>query len=208
VTIRRFGVWLAALALVVWLGRAIAYGLSDAPLAQRLAGDGGGTTPATVAAVSLVLSAGLSAVGLWLVATGVRERARLDLERWDTSRSPLRLAVLGRRMAMLSVASAVCFTSFESWLHWREGLGFHAYHCLFGPVHQDALPILVGLSVLVAALITAADAVLAFARRTVARKLLARRRHGRRPWTAMPHITPRPIRMAGGRHVRGPPLPA
>ena len=30
----------------------------------------------------------------------------------------------------------------ESTIHWREGLGWHGLHCLLGPVHRDAIPIL------------------------------------------------------------------
>jgi hypothetical protein len=208
VTARRVAVWFAGLVFVVWLGRAIAYGLSDAPLAARLANDGGGTSPVAVAAVSLTAAAVVAAAALWLVATGVRERSRLELESWEQDRPAIRPAQLVARIACLSAASAVSFTSFESWLHWREGLGFHAYHCLFGPVHQDALPILAALSIVVAAAITAADALLAAARRAVARRLLRRPGPVRRPVAARPPLgTPHGIRERR-RRSRGPPLTA
>jgi hypothetical protein len=210
VSARRAWLWASALLLVVGLGRQIAYGLSDAPLAQRLASQGGGTSPALVAAISLGLAAAAAAVGLWLVATGLRERSRLQMDGWAAGSNPIRPGRLLRRWLQLSAVSALVFTSFESILHYRAGLGFHAYHCLFGPVHQDALPILVALSLLVVAAVTAAEAVLAAARRMVARILRARvavpvpsARHAR-----LPDSAPGGRPAAGGRRTRGPPLPA
>jgi hypothetical protein len=208
VRLRRPAVWLACLVLVVWLGRTIAYALSDAPLATRLANDGGGASPAAVAAVSLGLAVGAAAVGLWLVATGLRERSRLELEAWSSTGAGIRPVRLLVRMAALTASSAVTFTGFESWLHWRQGLGFHAYHCLLGPVHQDALPILAALSIVVAAAVTAVEALLASGRRAVARRLLQRPPRAGRPVPApRPDAAPRGIRLAGHR-TRGPPLAA
>ena len=34
------------------------------------------------------------------------------------------------------------FAYLESTIHWREGLGWHGLHCLTGPVHRNAIPIL------------------------------------------------------------------
>ncbi len=202
--------WAACLLLVVGISRQIAYGLSDAPLAERLSAQGGGSNVAAVAATSLGLAALASMVGLWLVATGLRERSRLELDGWAGEGRSISLPGLALRTLLLSVASATVFTSLESWLHYRAGLGFHAYHCLFGPVHENALPILIALSLVVAAAIAAVDAVLSATRRLVARLVGGR--------LAVPsrscRLTPSPCReprtrvRAGGRRTRGPPLPA
>ena len=61
----------------------------------------------------------------------------------------------------------------ESYLHWRAGLGWHGLHCLLGPVHRDAIPVLGALSLLAVAAHGAIEHLLAWARRLVA--LLAAR---------------------------------
>lgn len=207
-TVRRFALWSAALVVIVGLSRQIAYALTDTPLAERLSSQGGGTSPVVVAVVGLGIAFVASAIGLWLVATGLRERSALELERWESPPRPIRLGPLVRRTLLLSVASSTLFTSVESWVHYQAGLGFHAYHCLFGPVHQDALPILVALSVVVSALVAAVEAVAAAARRLVARLVRtnppgrARRVHHRLPSSHAPHSRAG----AGGKLSRGPPL--
>src|SRR5205807_4794179 len=70
--------------------------------------------------------------------------------------------------ALLSVATAAAFGLFESCVHWRAGLGWHGLHCLVGPVHSSALPILVSLSLIATAVFRAVEHVLAWMRRTVA----------------------------------------
>jgi hypothetical protein len=210
VTLRRCWLWAACLLLVVGLSRQIAYGLSDAPLAERLSTQGGGASLTAVAAISLGIAALASTVGLWLVATGLRERSRLELDGWVDGGRSISLRGVAQSAALLSVASAAAFTSLESWLHYQAGLGFHAYHCLFGPVHENALPILIALSLVVSAAIAAVDAVLAAARRLVAQ--LVRSRHAVPARSARSQPSPcREPRMrvrAGGSRTRGPPLPA
>jgi hypothetical protein len=56
----------------------------------------------------------------------------------------------------------------ESTIHWREGLGWHGLHCLTGPVHRNAIPILAALSLVTAALAAALEHVFAWMRRTLA----------------------------------------
>ena len=172
---RQTAIWLLTGLIVVSLGRTIAYALAGGTVAQRLSEQAGGARPAAVAAVSLSIAAAVSAVGLWLVAAGLRERSQLQLEGWTRTPPALRASTVLRRVAALSAATIVVFTAFESCLHYEEGLGFHGWHCIAGPVHQNAAPILIGLSLLAAALITAAEAVLAAARRMVALIVLARR---------------------------------
>ena len=38
------------------------------------------------------------------------------------------------------------FAMFESYLHWRAGIGFHGLSCLVGPVHRNAIPLLAALA--------------------------------------------------------------
>jgi hypothetical protein len=70
---------------------------------------------------------------------------------------------------VLAVVSSLSFALFESTLHWRAGLGWHGLSCLTGPVHRDALPILVALSLVAAAAFAAGEHVVAWLRRTLAR---------------------------------------
>jgi hypothetical protein len=210
VTPRRWWLWAACLLLVVGLSRQIAYALSDAPLAERLSAQGGGTNLTAVAAISLGLAALVSAIGLWLVATGLRERSRLELDDWAGGGRSISVPRLALRTLLLSVASVVAFTSLESWLHYRAGLGFHAYHCLFGPVHENALPILIALSLVVSAAIAATDAILSAARRLVAHLVRGRRPVLVRTFRSRPapFSQPRTRPRGGGRRTRGPPLHA
>ena len=53
----------------------------------------------------------------------------------------------------------------ESTIHWREGLGWHGLGCLVGPVHRDAIPILVALSLIAVAVHGAIEHLLEWARR-------------------------------------------
>ena len=109
---------------------------------------------------------------VWLAALGVRERALLA----DAPAPPLRLARLVVRAAVLFVTTCFAFALFESWEHWRAGLGWHGLHCLTGPAHRNAIPILAALSLVAAALAAALEHVLAWMRRTIAR-LRARAAH-------------------------------
>ncbi|HWH54694.1 MAG TPA: hypothetical protein VNT04_03875 [Gaiellaceae bacterium] len=159
--------WLGVLALVVLAGRAVAYALSPSPLAAELSGRAGGPALPVVAVVSLVLAVGVSAAVLWLAALGVRERRLLEphavvaLER-------VRLVRLVARSAALFAGALLVFGLLESYIHWRAGLGWHGLHCLTGPVHADAVPLLGGFSLVAAALVAAADHVVAWMRRTLA----------------------------------------
>jgi hypothetical protein len=208
--VRRTAMWLLVGVIIVSLGRTIAYALAGGTIASRLSEQAGGAHPAMVAAVSLSIAVGVSAVGLWLVATGLRERSRLQLEGWSQEPPALGIARVAQRATLLSAATIVVFTTFESCLHYEEGLGFHGWHCIAGPVHQNAAPILIGLSLVAAAIVTAVDAMLAAGRRLVARLMLARRaaprRTGRR---ALPSGAPLRARLVPRfTPARGPPFPA
>ncbi len=203
-------VWTAAALLVTGLGRQIAYALAGGGLAERLSASAGGPDLAIVAAVALAVAGAGSAIGLWLVAMGVRERCELELDGWARPLRPVRPRDVARRTAVLSIATTGAFTSLESWLHYRAGLGFHGLHCIAGPVHRNALPILVALSLVVSAAVSAAELLLSAARRVVARMVALRRpgrvRSGRvrRPTSSRPRCH----RRQSANLTRGPPLPA
>jgi hypothetical protein len=202
--------WALVGVFVVSLGRWIAYALAAGTLAQKLSSQGAGARPAVVAAISLGLALAATATGLWLVAAGLRERSHLELDGWAAPSRPFRARRLVARSAALSAVTIVVFTTVESLIHYENGLGFHGWHCIAGPVHQNAAPIMIALSLMAAAVVTAVDAVLAAARRVVAQLVLAARAL---PQPAAAWFDPRPAPLRGrSRHAiaptRGPPLPA
>ena len=173
-------VWSAVLASLVLGTRTIVYELARAtPLADRLSGRLGGPRPVVVAAIALLAGLALAAVVLWLAAMGVRERWALA-DPATRGRLP-RLALRGfaLRTAGLWIATALAFTAVESYVHWRAGLGFHGFDCLFGPVHVNALPVSGALALIAAAVVGAAEHLLAWARRVTARAFGARPRPAR-----------------------------
>ncbi len=170
----RIAVWALAAVLVIAVSRQIAYALAGAAVAQRLAGDGGGIAPVWIAAAALAACAAVACIGTWLVAIGVRERCRLELERWAAP-APLRPARIAARAAALALATNAGFALAESCIHYQEGLGWMGLRCIEGPIHADAAPILVGLSLVAAALVTAAEHVLGALRRAAALHVLHRR---------------------------------
>jgi hypothetical protein len=202
--------WLPIAALVVPAARALAYALAPHAtvvgneLEQQAGGPGLVVTAAAVLACATVVA---SAV-LWIAALAVRERHLLAGGEAPVLR-PLR--VLGAALGLFVVTS-LAFASLESYLHWRAGLGFHGLHCLIGPVHRDALPLLGALSLLAAATEAAAHHLLRWMRRTI-RALRAQPRVRLRPSTrALPPREQAPARttLAGLDLARGPPatLPA
>jgi hypothetical protein len=199
-------VWTLAAILVIAISRQIAYALTGDAVARQLAGQGGGTDPIWIAAVALTASAAVAVVGAWLVAIGVRERCALDLARWAAPQ-PLRPSRIAGRAVALGLATNLGFALVESCIHYHEGLGWMGLRCIRGPVHADAAPILVGLSLVAAALVTAVDHVLAALRRVAARRALARRP---RPAAARPRLLlatafHASARACGANLTRGPP---
>ena len=200
----RFLLWPSAVALLVLCARALAYALAPSPLARVLERSAGGPRLVTVALVSLGLAATASTFVVWLASLGVRERARLRPERVAPE---LRLRRLALRAVLLYGASALVFACFESYLHWRAGLGFHGLSCLVGPVHRNAIPLLAALSLLAAALAEATGHVLAWMRAVV--RELRRRRLVSDPPPLPAAVTAAPVlRVAGARpRPRAPPVP-
>ena len=164
--------WLAVVALLVLLARWLAYALAEpSPLANRFEASAGGPRLVVVTLVSLGLAAGLSTAVVWLAATAVRERGRLRPER---PLPRLRLRLLALNAVGLYAASSFAFATFESYLHWRAGIGFHGLSCLVGPVHRNAIPVLAALALVAAALFEAARHLLAWVH-AVVRELLRSR---------------------------------
>ena len=97
---------------------------------------------------------------------------------------------------------------FESYLHWRAGIGFHGLSCLVGPVHRNAIPLLAALALAAAALAEAAEHLLAWMR-AVVRELRRRRlvpQRVRPLRSALASLAPSLV--AVQRRSRGPPLAA
>ena len=158
---------LAALALVVLGSRTIAYALSPSPLAAELSHQAGGPALPVIAVVALLLAVAFSAAIVWLAALGVRERRLLET-RPLVAEPRLRLGLLAARALALWLVAMPAFALLESTIHWREGLGWHGLHCLTGPVHRNAIPILGALSLVAAALAAALEHVFAWMRRALA----------------------------------------
>jgi hypothetical protein len=159
--------WLVAVALVVLGARTIVYAISPSPLAAELSHQAGGPALPVIAAVALLLAVGLSAAVVWLAALGVRERRLLET-RPVIGGPRLRLGLLAARALALWLVAMPAFALLESYIHWRQGLGWHGLHCLTGPVHRDAIPILGALSLVTAAVAAALEHVFAWMRRTLA----------------------------------------
>lgn len=166
--------WLGAVILVVLGSRTIAYAISPSPLAAELSHQAGGPALPVIAVVAVLLAVALSAVIVWLAALGVRERRLLET-RPVIGEQRLRLGLLVGRAFALWLITMPAFAYLESTIHWREGLGWHGLHCLVGPVHRNAIPILGALSLVAAALAAALEHVFAWMRRTLARIAAPRR---------------------------------
>jgi hypothetical protein len=150
--------------LVILCARAIAYAVTPGTAARVLEHRGGGPALPWLALTALSIGAALAVAICWLAALGVRERALLE-------RRPLPRFRQGRAIVIavgLFIASSVGGGLFEAYVHWRAGLGWHGIHCIAGPVHQNLLPIEGALSTVAAAVLAAAEHVVAWMRRTFA----------------------------------------
>jgi hypothetical protein len=96
---------------------------------------------------------------------------------------------------------------FESYLHWRAGIGFHGLSCLVGPVHRNAIPLLAALALAAAALAEAIQHLLAWMRAVM--RELRRRRLVAQPFVFFAAFAAlAPSLVAVQRRSRGPPLAA
>jgi hypothetical protein len=189
------------LLLVVLGGRAIAYAATPTPLAAQL----GGPRLPVITFVALALATAISLGVLWLAALGVRERHALDPSRGPAPR--LALARFAQDAALLAGGSLLGFAVLETWLHSRAGMHMHWWMCLEGPVHRNAIPILLALSLAAAALLGALRHALAWARRIVrVLQRLLQPRAARRPQTlVLGHLTAPAWLLARALRARGPP---
>ena len=155
--------------------RTIVYALAPrSVLLAALAHREGGPQLAGVLVAAVLAGAGAAVTVLWLAVVAVRERLALEGRRLVES-PRLSLPRLAARACALFLVTCAAFAITESIVHWREGLGWHGLHCLTGPVHRDAIPILAALSLVAVAVHGAVEHLLAWARRLVAQ--LAARLH-------------------------------
>jgi hypothetical protein len=167
--VKRAVVWGALGACVVLATRTVVYALApwQTLAVLQLEHRAGGPHLAVVLAVSVAAAGLIAAAVLWLAVVAVRER--LALERRAVVAPPrLSLLRLALRGVLFFAATSLAFAYFESYLHWRAGLGWHGLHCLLGPVHRDAVPVLGALSLLAVAGHGAVEHLLAWACRLVA----------------------------------------
>jgi hypothetical protein len=160
--------WIVVATLIVLLTRSIAYAITPSSAARVLEHRAGGPALPVLTLVALALGGSLAVAICWLAAFGVRERVLL--ERRPLSESPPRFR-RARTLVFavaLAVITSVAGGLFEAYLHWRAGLGWHGIQCVFGPVHRDFLPIATALSFVAAALLAAAEHVVAWMQRTFA----------------------------------------
>jgi hypothetical protein len=161
-------VGLVVSALVVLLARSIGYALEPGPESSLLQQRAGGPALPVLVLVCLALGGAVAIVICWLAALGVRERQLVERR---PLAAPVRRFRVGRALALalaLSLTASVAGGLLEAYIHWRAGLGWHGLHCIVGPVHRDLLPIETMLSVVAAAVVAAAEHVLAWMRRTFA----------------------------------------
>jgi hypothetical protein len=181
-------VWVGACALVVLASRTLAYQLAPRPtlVGLRLEQAVGGPRLVVVAVTAIVAAFAVATAVVWLAAVAVRERHLLVGGPPPEPIKPLRVLASA---FVLFLASSVVFDAIESYLHWRAGLGFHGLHCLIGPVHRNALPLLAATSLVATAGVAAASHLVRWLRRTL--RALA---HRRVPFFAPPVLVPaRPV---------------
>jgi hypothetical protein len=166
---RRLGLQAAVAVGIALVARTIAYALSPSPQAEVLSGKLGGPHLLVVVGVTLGLAAVASVLLIALTAAMIGERSRLaqvmDAPRLDARAIPL-------RAGGLFGAAALVFATGESTIHWHAGYGFHPQHCLTGPVHENAIPILAALALVASVAIAVADRLRAWAHRTLRQAVL------------------------------------
>jgi hypothetical protein len=198
--------WIAAATLVLLLARSIAYAIAPSSAARLLEHRAGGPALPVLTLVALTLGGSIAVMICWLAAFGVRERALLERRALAESVPRFRFVPVFVFAVALSIITSVAGGLFEAYLHWRAGLGWHGVQCVFGPVHRDLLPIATALSFVAAALLAAAEHVVAWMRRTLAlvRAVPARFLRGARGLRLLPDAL-RASYNDGTRRPRAPP---
>lgn len=203
--IRRAAGWLALVALLEVVVRAVVYGMAHDPLR---AGDTlGGPGFAAVLLVALTLGVVLSSGLVWVASLGVRERWALAEDRPTGPMPRIALRPLLLRALALTLVGWLVFAGVETLVHMKAGMGFHGLECLVGPGHRNALPVVGGLALVAAALLAAGRLWLAWMRRAVGRfvapRAVPRARRVAQSFTfsAVPGRAP----LLAGASPRGPP---
>jgi hypothetical protein len=206
VTPRRLALHGAVVVGVALAARTIAYALAPSPTAQQLGGKLGGPDVVIVAAVALGLASLACALLIGLAAVAIGERARLA---HVADAAPLRARSIPLRAAGLFAGSAALFAAAESLIHWSAGYGFHPQHCLAGPVHENAIPILAAIAVVASVAIAVGDRLVAWARRTLRDAVVLRAGAVRFTTPAAVVLGWLPVVAATPRSTpsRGPPIP-
>ena len=205
--LRAAAIWTGIAALVVLVTHVIVYAVS--PSESQILGEleqRAGPPQLAIGLAGIAVAAGLIAIAvLWLAALAVRERVALE-QRELVVAPQLRPFVLVARVLLLFAVTSFAFAMVESYIHWREGLGWHGINCLVGPIHRDAIPVLAGLSLLATALHGAIEHLLAWTRRLVA--LLAARLPLLRGVVLgfVAAVTPHTLHVASHARPRGPPV--
>jgi hypothetical protein len=165
----RLGIWAVVAGAVVLATRAFVYALAPQSLLLAELADNRVVGPHLTLPLLAIFGAAV-ALGAGALAVAVASvRVRLELEgRRLVSAPRLRPARLAVRAVGLFLVTSIAFAMLESYIHWREGLGWHGLHCLVGPVHRDAIPILAALSLFAVAVHGAIELLLAWARRLFA----------------------------------------
>ena len=182
--------FLLGLVLVVLGGRAIAYAATPTPLAAQLGG------PRLPVITFVALAAGRRDLARRALARCARRARAARARARRRARLPgSRLRASARTRRCSRGGSLLGFAALETWLHSRAGMHMHWWMCLEGPVHRNAIPILLALSLAAAALLGALRHALAWARRIVRvlRRLL-QPRAARRPQALVARARSRPPR--------------
>lgn len=209
-TARRALGWLAFVVVLEFVTRAVVYGMapSAGEASRTLGGHLGGPGFVLVLLVAVGLGAVLSVGVVWLASMGVRERWALAERR--PAGAPPRIAPrpLLVRALVLTLVGWLSFAAIETFIHYREGLGFHGLECLVGPVHRNALPVVAGIGLVASALLSVAGLVLAWMRRVTGRLVAPRPASSERHPLALFSVVsvPRRAPLRRGTPARGPPL--
>jgi hypothetical protein len=202
-------IWVVIAVAVVLATRMVVYALApQSLLLAELARNQAVGPHLTLPLLAILASAAVLGGGALMIAV-IAVRVRIQLEgRRLVSPPRLRPALLAGRAVALFAVTSFAFAMLESYIHWREGLGWHGLHCLVGPVHRDAIPILAALSLLAVALHGAIEHLLAWTKRLFAQ--LAARLFvvpGQVVQSIVLHLSPRRRTPASG-GGRGPPMAA
>ena len=164
----RAALWTLAGALVVLCARWLAYAVSPDPTARLLEHRAGGPGVPTFAFVFLAVCAAVAVTVCWLAALAVRERALLERRLLTAPAPRFRIGRTLLHAIALTIATSLTGGLLEAYIHWRAGLGWHGLHCIVGPVHRDLLPFEAAFSFIAAAILAAAEHVVAWMGRTFA----------------------------------------